>query len=62
MNAIEKARQLLAKESPELRRAVGELVSSAMQATSFKYAAEIDYWQFARELIEDKAANNGTCT
>lgn len=48
MNTIETARTLLAKESPEIRRAVGELVRGAMQAVSFKYPAEMDYWQFAR--------------
>lgn len=69
MTTIETARTLLAKESPELRRAVGELlnhVAHIWEERTIKAdhgtEAEFDEWDalcikstlFARELIEDK--------
>jgi len=67
MTPIDTARALLAKESPELRRAVGELVLESQKAASAAMNAaegdEGDYWcrrdvkfdSFARELIETKS-------
>lgn len=68
MTTIEATRTLLAKESPELRRAVGEFVIYAMQESRKNHVsvqrnekADDNYWACfacARELREDKGESN----
>jgi len=63
MNPIDTARQLLSDASPELRRAVGDLLEAARQAgeDAFSFGTK-SYWSksdahkaFARKLIETKS-------
>lgn len=63
MTTIETARALLASASPELRRAVGELIKYALDVgfdfgdnpnRPELYNIENEVRRFVRELIEDK--------
>jgi hypothetical protein len=53
MTSIDRARSLLADASPEMRLAVGELISEAMISDS-ETPPEC-FLRFARELIETKS-------
>jgi len=61
MKTIETARTLLADASPELRRAVGKVIYFAGKAgfdngkgeySPKRFAKDVEYQYFARELIE----------